>query len=141
MTWTPHPDEDRFLDVLAGIEFDRRYYARADLRPQPGAPISESKDDDAQLLRDAGFDCKYFARERFFRHEVVEGALSWWLHFSFSKATAANRWGAAVPSALELGIYLHTPRGSLGGTAHGLALQVARRRDGAFERTPAYPRL
>ncbi|MCA9661035.1 MAG: hypothetical protein KC486_22020 [Myxococcales bacterium] len=122
--WRPHPDSNAFLDALADLEAPARYYALVD------APATADEAEALEeLLEREGLRAAWFRRERFWRHVREDGDRTWWLHL------------AASGGRLELGLYLRTPRGDLGGPAHSLVLKAARRRSRGFTREPPYPRL
>ncbi|MEZ4383727.1 MAG: hypothetical protein R3A79_20515 [Nannocystaceae bacterium] len=125
--WRPHPDADAFLDALAELGAPERYYALVDGAAGEFGELSELGEL-AALLEREGLEATWFRRERFWRHVRVDGDRTWWLHLTDA-------------ASIELGLYLRTPRGDLGGPVHALVLKAARRRSRAFRRAPPYPRL
>jgi hypothetical protein len=114
---------------LATIDFAGRYYALTKREPAAGRPWTESKADHEKIIASLGLAARYFKKEGFFRCEEKDGDIVSWLHLTF-------RGGV-----LEMGFYVNTPAGNLGGTAHGLAKSVAKRVDPNFSRKPPYPRV
>jgi hypothetical protein len=142
MPWHPHPRTPAFLDLLASHALPARYYAFIDAyRSSPGPPAATDRAHLATVLDAHSLTAKYFAKEEFFRHVVMDSIGTWWFHLTFRAPSPATKWGGATPGTLELGLYLKTPLGDLGGTLHGLALTVAQRSDALFERSPSYPRI
>ena len=83
----------------------------------------------AAALRALGEEPHYLPDEQAFQLSRTEGALTTRLHLTFREGQ------------LELGVYVKTPQGELGGTAHSLAMQVARRQNPELKRAPAYPKI
>src|SRR5262245_13817096 len=121
----------QLIDVLAGIEFDRRYYAYYDARRDRmrRSWVGVRRQDFEAALATTSLDFKYFKKGSFFSHEQRHKRCTIVLNIAFSS------------SNVELILHVKTERGHAGDPFPGLANDVGQRRDPNFSHTPPYPRL
>lgn len=122
--------EERLLQLLAGIDFGRRYYAYYESARARGKLAGYTDEDLQEALSATPLSFTYNRRERFYRHaEPPTGGLTVALNVAFRA------------SAAEFILDLRTPAGRYGGPFKGLANRLERRRDPAFAPSPPYPDL
>jgi hypothetical protein len=129
MTQTTHYSS--LVDLLAKIDFDRRYYSFHEAhRDRARTPMKDAgREQFEAALKAAGVDATYHRKEQFFRHEEVHEGRTVGLMVSFTH------------SRLELGVDMTTEQFEVGGLFHALALDIAQRRDPSFMPSPRHPRL
>ena len=121
----------KLLTLLAGIEFDRRYFHFYEAHTSAwgkdlaghGRALFES------ALQPSGLRFTYHTKENFFHHEETQGVLRLTLNVSFS------------PFAADFVLAIKTPTEVIGGPYAGLAYDVALWRDSTFRYSPRAPRL
>ncbi|MFN8440450.1 MAG: hypothetical protein U0175_06775 [Caldilineaceae bacterium] len=130
MAYTPELKE-KLLKLLLTLNFDQQYYQFYEsLRPSIGKALpNESRSLQERLLNEAGLQVKYDGRENFFAHREATTMGQLGLNAIFRNSEA------------EFVLAIDLAEGSMGGTFHGLAREVALRRDPAFNYQPRYPRL
>lgn len=122
------PFAGRFLDILATLDFDRRYYAHCQAREAPPGPVFRAEQAEHAVEGATGLPFKVHEKENFLAFKETTGALEWGLNL----APGSGR--------LEMILVFETPSGHVGGTFQGMARRVALRREGVFTRHPPCPR-
>jgi hypothetical protein len=126
----PDPYHERLIDLLAGIDFGRRYYASYERGRNRTRWTDYTQDDLQAALATVPLDFTYHRREDFFRHAETLGA---------GLALALN---VAFPaSQAEYILDFRTPAGRHGAPYKRLAREVERRRDPTFTFDPPSPDL
>jgi hypothetical protein len=123
--------DTQLIEALAGIDFDRRYYAYYDAhsdRMRRNWARFRRQDFEAALAT-TSLDFKYFTKGSFFSHEQRHEHCTIVLNIAFSLST------------VELILHVETERGHAGDPFPALANDVGQRRDPNFSHTPPYPRL
>jgi hypothetical protein len=122
--------QGKLLDLLAGIDFGRRYYAYYERCRGRGKMPAYGREDLEAALATVPLGFTYQRREDFFRHQEVAGpGLTLALNVAFPASTA------------ELILDVRTPTARLGDPYKLLAREIERRRDPAFSFSPPYPDL
>lgn len=121
----------QLIEVLSGIEFDRRYYAYYDANSDRLRRnwVGVRRQDFEAALAAPSLDFKYFKKGSFFSHEQQHEHCTIGLNIAFSSST------------VELILSVKTERGYAGGPFPVLAKEVGQSRDPNFSPTPPYPRL
>ena len=123
--------ERKLLELLAEVDFDRRYYAYYESHRSPEDADSVVSDKDlATALSQTALEFEYTASEHLFRHKEVCDSIE--LMFGV---------GLLGGSDLEFLLYLKTSKGFLGGPFPKLAREVGQVRDPAFTCSPRSPKL
>ena len=126
----PDPYHERLIDLLAGIDFGRRYYAFYERARSRGKLPGYTREDLEAALATVPLGFTYHRREDFFRHaETLDGGLTLALNVAFPASQA------------EYILDFRTPAGRHGAPYKRLAREVERRRDSTFTFDPPYPDL
>lgn len=130
MAYTPELKE-KLSRLLLSLNFDQQYYQLYEsLRSSIGKSLAnESRSLQERLLKGAGLQVQFDGRENFFAHRETVAVGQFGLNAIFRNSEA------------EFVLAIDLAAGSMGGTFHGLAREVALRRDPAFSYQPRYPRL
>jgi hypothetical protein len=63
MAWRPHPESERFLDVLGRVDLPALYYGFIDRHQSEGPSDTEHQEDHERVLRELGLSCDYLPGE------------------------------------------------------------------------------
>ena len=123
---------EQLLKLLTDINFDQRYYDYVDAHKNSEATLTQAqiKEQIKNALQNSGNAASYNQKEKFFRFEEQAGPY-----------TLANTIALYYESGLELIILVQNDSDKFGGPLHGLARDVALKRDPKFSYSPRYPRI
>jgi hypothetical protein len=119
----------KLVELLAGIDFGKRYYAFYEQARQVGRMPGLTREDVQAVISGARLTFKYNKREDFFDHNERHDRLEVGLNV------------AVAYSTVELIFKLKTEVGHVGGPFPLLARQVERLSDPNFSYTPGSPKL
>jgi hypothetical protein len=121
----------QLIEVLAAIEFDRRYYAYYDAHSDRSRRswVGVRRQDFEAALATTSLDFKYVKKGNFFSHEQQHEHITLGLNIAFSS------------SHVELILIVKTRQGYAGGPFPKLAREIGQLRDPNFAPSPASPKL